>query len=62
MDKYLYLQISIKWGDKMNDIVIEELTKLKIKEHFKKSNKKITLTKEELEELEDMFKEFKGDE
>lgn len=32
----------------MNDIAIEELTKLKIKEHFKKSDKKITLTKEEL--------------
>ena len=32
----------------MNDIVIEELMKLKIKEHFKKENKKITLTKEEL--------------
>ena len=32
----------------MNNIVIEELTKLKIKEHFKKENKRITLTKEEL--------------
>lgn len=32
----------------MNQQAIEELTKLKIKEHFKKSDKKITLTKEEL--------------
>lgn len=32
----------------INEDAIEELTKLKIKEHFKKENKKITLTKEEL--------------
>ena len=32
----------------MNELAIEELTKLKIKEHFKKEDKKITLTKEEL--------------
>ena len=32
----------------MNQEAINELTKLKIKEHFKKENKKITLTKEEL--------------
>ena len=32
----------------INEEAIEELTKLKIKEHFKKEDKKITLTKEEL--------------
>ena len=32
----------------MNNIAIEELTKLKIKEHFKKENKKVIMSKEEL--------------
>lgn len=32
----------------MNNIALEELTKLKIKEHFKKEDKKILMTKEEL--------------
>ena len=32
----------------MNDIVIEELIKLKIKEHFKKENKFYKLSKEDL--------------
>ena len=32
----------------MNDIVIEELIKLKIKEHFKKENKFYRLSKEDL--------------
>ena len=32
----------------MNQEAINKLVELKIKEHFKKENKKITLTKEEL--------------
>lgn len=32
----------------MNQQAIEELTKLKIKEHFKKENKKVIMSKEEL--------------
>ena len=32
----------------MNDLVIEELTKLKIKEHFKKKEKVLKMTLEDL--------------
>ena len=33
---------------KINEDAIEELTRLKIKEHFKKENKKVIMSKEEL--------------
>ena len=33
---------------KINEDALEELTKLKIKEHFKKEDKKVIMSKEEL--------------